>query len=65
MSLEILGIPQFSDEFPEPGDQLETLVPGRPRLEDVEIVVSLQKIIPNSFNVRQRLQDDVHVVIRL
>ena len=65
MSLEILGIPQFSDEFPEPGDQLETLVTGRPRLEDVEIVVSLQKIIPDSFNMRQRLQDDVHVVIRL
>ena len=39
MSLEILRIPQFSDQFAKPRDQLKTLIARRPSLENVHVIL--------------------------
>ena len=65
MSLKILGIPQFSDQFPESRDQLKALISRRPGLEDVHVVVSFEEIVPNPLHVGEELEDNVHVVIGL
>ena len=65
MRLEVLRVPQLPDELPEPGDQLEALVSGRSGGEDVHVVLLVQEVVPHSLHVRQSLQDNVHVVVRL
>ena len=65
VSFEVLRVPQLPDELPEPGDQLEALVPGGSGGQDVHVVLLVQEVVPHSLHVRQSLQDHVHVVVGL
>ena len=51
VSLEILWVPQFSDEFPKPFDQLKALVPWGPGLEDVHVILWSEEVVPHPLDV--------------
>ena len=65
VSLEILWVPQFSDQFPKPCDQLKALIPGWPGLEDVHVILWTEEVVPHPLDVGEQLENNVHVVIGL
>ena len=63
MGLEVLHVPQFSDQLSKPGDQLKADVSWWSF--DILVVILVQEKIPQSLHMGHSLENDIKVVIGL